>query len=376
MSSGLGFVICDECLSLVPETDHAAHRIRCGVRWNCPDCGKSIPLAERDTHIETHFQVRCDACGDVIGDGLAEHEKSCVMRLVACAWCQDSIPFLEHQTHASTCECRKVPCEKCNASIMVSQMKRHLSSRCQFPNPTVPPPIPKAIADINRNTEDTNASIESDLENNTTEETVISNTANNENLPVNENIFSLTSVEESLVEIPVKENISSKSSRPLSGRNRRPSSGRKASMLKCDLCNTLVIADIFEDHQQVCSVLKASESGARPFSRGAPLPSVGVRQDVNKKHKQPTTRKVPRPPAGKRNQMPDSPRTSKHQALFGSFTVPTDAPVISKKKVASTTYYQESRAPRPSKSKANLQGNRAKQDQSLVLLATKVAPSK
>ena len=129
-------------LKTVPLANLALHDSHCARHlWRCDECGAVVQKTERDAHQLSHqpvcwvnrgsaplfadppAQVRCEKCNQVVPhDALATHQvrrlvfsgapcpaqprpsrggqqSACVLRAVDCPWCDDKIPWIEHNAH-------------------------------------------------------------------------------------------------------------------------------------------------------------------------------------------------------------------------------------------------------------------------------------
>ncbi|GFR24678.1 TRAF-type zinc finger domain-containing protein 1, partial [Trichonephila clavata] len=127
---------CPFCVGLFLQSLFPKHLECCEERpYNCSACLKAMPYKEKEKHTILCYGNK-EKKGHFEAVALYEENKSFVKgrqieKLKQCEFCDERLPDLIFETHLGTCSKRHEKCKLCNTSVLVKEMKNHLSN-CSF----------------------------------------------------------------------------------------------------------------------------------------------------------------------------------------------------------------------------------------------------
>ena len=127
--------LCANCNSMIPSTNIIPHSAVCFRRnIRCKLCSAIIDSLYPSLHMDGHSFIRCSCGVDVEKRLLSNHQSnSCIMRLVACTFCELQLKFNEMTDHESDCGNRTEECEKCHKRVLIRLLRT--SHTCCFKCP-------------------------------------------------------------------------------------------------------------------------------------------------------------------------------------------------------------------------------------------------
>jgi len=98
-------------------------------------CTETCPYEELDKHESQCGKalVTCKysaSCGFLRRHALEAHEQTCAYRPDICTHCQADIPYANMEGHVAICGMVPLPCERCGATAIRSEMDKHLQDSC------------------------------------------------------------------------------------------------------------------------------------------------------------------------------------------------------------------------------------------------------
>lgn len=205
-------------------------------------------------------------CGDSLDQTTSKaHATICTMRPVLCQWCTKPFPFVEKPTHELACGSVEEQCASCDNFVMRSLIVPHLSSSCVLHKRTNDKLPMNQITGVEQPAEYESAGGDAKHSSHSTHPTsaMTSSTAASVDCrppfgtPCTDGQSGQTHTAQSVV--------FTTSSEPATEQTQR-----------CKICGELYSLRVLPEHTKLCEVICRSTITNRPFSRGSPLPAVGL----------------------------------------------------------------------------------------------------
>eukprot|EP00041_Stephanoeca_diplocostata_P035094 m.1226133 g.1226133 ORF g.1226133 m.1226133 type:complete len:420 (+) comp24635_c0_seq25:413-1672(+) len=346
--------MCDNCMELIPQSDMTRHASTCGsMIWGCPECGLHVNVAAKADHINSHLTMRCELCGDSIDNTTSmEHASICTMRPSLCQWCSKPFPFLEKPTHELECGGVEEQCPSCAQLVIRSLIVPHLSSNCLLHKRAIDESaIPVALEGAQVTPSETA----------TPGDSLLGNTPSSSDLSVTASVERKKPLSSQPIDAADEAHVTLKG-QPPENATTTPSDESEDRTQQCKICGETYSLRVLMEHTKLCEVICRSTISNRPFSRGSPLPGVGLPSSARVASTVPSTEsnegdnrraattsrplKPARTPSGKR---------SGASPLFTPLVVPSNAPTTRQKPSSSAPATQGSRTVRRRKQQAKQQ---------------------